>query len=1686
MQQLNFFEVQAPRVSAATPPAENFSLLDSAEQGRGLAKTWKERAADNIAAIRLAQRIEAEFRPATLAECAQLIRFVGFGASDLANSLFPTKAGAFGQGWEQLGQALHAVAGREVTALARATQYAHFTPEYIVTAMWDAVRRFGFDGGRVLEPGCGTGLFLALAPKAIAQASVFVGIERDPITARIARLLHPLAHIETADFGQRHLPRCAEPFDLVIGNPPFSDRTVTADDAEGAGKLGLSLHEFFILRAVRMLRPGGLGAFVTSRYLMDKGSDLARAVLAADAELLGAIRLPRGSMRAAAGTDVVVDLLFLRRRDKRGAHPLSKPWVALGSVACTGLATSCTVNSFFAETPEAVLGNHAFVSSQHGPAYTCAPEPGLDLPGELAAAAERLASEQAFWPADAVLDADEADPVPDVNVRSVADGGTLREGSYFVDTDRLWQIVDGRAVAVAVKAGRGTEGIFQSHAAIIRGLIPIRDAVRDVLRAQVRNSASWAAEAARLRGAYDAFVKKHGPINHTVLSTTTVDDVVRVTDPETGEVLSETLEQRERTTARRPNLAPFLDDPDVWLVSSIESYDVDTGIAKPGAVFTERVIRQPTEPVIASAADALAVVLNEVGRVDIPRIGGLIFKPPAEVIRELGAAIFEDPETEQWVTADAYLSGAVRGKLKTAQRAAAEAGARYQRNVEALEAVQPTDLKPSEITARLGAPWVPVPVVERFILEVMRVRTTVHHTPAVASWTVEQPPFKGNAASTSEWGTQRRHAGDLLEDALNASIPRIYDVERDSSGKEIRTFNAAATEAAKEKLEKIKRAFEAWVWKEPSRADRLVRIYNDDYNNLVPRHFDGAHLQLPDASGIIEMRPHQKRGVWRVITAGSTYLAHAVGAGKTFLMAAALMEQKRLGLVSKPMMVVPGHCLAQAAREFLMLYPTARILVADETNFVKEKRQRFIARAATGNWDCIILTHSAFKFIPAPGAFERSMINEQLANYEELLLSVDENDRVGRKRLERLKEGFEERLDRLSSRKDDVVTIAEIGVDQIVVDEAQEFRKLSFATNMGTLRGIDPDGSQRAWDLYVKVKFIAQSNPTRPLIMASGTPITNTMGELFTLMRFMHEVGLIDRLVHQFDAWASTFGETRTDLELQPSGLYKPATRFSQFVNVAELIAMFRAVADVVLKDDLRGYMKLPRIKGGKRQILTFKPTPAFRAYQKELAHRIALIEQRKGMPKKGQDIILSVIGDGRHAALDMRFTGPDAENEPENKLNGLIANAFKIWQETSGYRYTNPATGEAYPLPGATQMIFSDLGTLNAVATRGFSAYAWIRTELIRLGVPAEQIAIIHHYKRAAEKLALFADLNSGRKRFVIGSSEKMGTGVNAQQRLIAMHHLDVPWLPSWIEQREGRIDRQGNQNDEIGLFAYATTGSMDAPMWQFNERKARFIAAALSGDRSIRRLDDVGDTVDQFAFAKALSSGDARLMQKAGLEAELARLHRLKDSHFDDQYNVRQRVDGARGTIVRCQKRIPLLEMDLDNRVDTRADLFQMTVDGKAYTERKAAGAALLAFARARKAGMQDGEWTIAQLGGFAVKLDSEVLVERSRGKEVARSWFAHLWIMFSAEPTRVSADVAALEPLGLVARLENAVRALDYDLTTTQTRLADAEKDLREFEAMLQDTFEFQDELDAKTDELLTLNESLARNTEAPVLL
>jgi N12 class adenine-specific DNA methylase len=1635
-------------------------------EGRSLAAGWRNRAAANIEAIRLAKALTASGMPATADDLALLAQYVGWGATDLAQNVFPVEGRKVGDEWKPIATDLATItSAAERRAMSLSTQYAHYTPVIITQAMWTAIRRLGFAGGRVLEPGCGSGLFMAAAPEDLELT--WTGVENDPTTAMIAQLLQPQARIIAEDFA-RIKPR--NPFDLAIGNPPFSRIKIKGQGH--AGRMSLRLHDYFIARSLELVQDGGLAAFVVSHGTMDKANPKARNYIGSLADLIGAIRLPQGAMRREAGTDVVVDLLFFRRNERPTS---AAEWRDLAEVTPSVPGEKpMLVNAYFAAHPEMVLGEHAWTTSPLGPVYTVKHPNPTDIAAELEAAIDRIAAPAtlpivkrptllavpALAPSSAPAPASSTSSLKLTHdeIRADAEAYTLKEGSYAVDrSDRLCVYYDGRLEPVPIKGDALVPGMSASQVRKIRAFIRVRNALRAVITAQVAGIDSAPAQA-RLLKAYRAFTEEFGPFNLTKTS-------YRV-DPETSE---------ETPIHRRPNIGPLADDPDCWLVASIENYDMESGLATPGAVFTERVILPPATRTIETPADALAASLDQRGRVDIDYIAGLLELPRTTAIEHLGDAIYLLPNTtDEWVTADAYLSGQTRVKLAEA-RAAAAHDPIFARNVAALEEHQPKDLAPGDISARLGAPWIPNTDIEQFVLDVMKIKTTIRHEASVAAWNVNLRDFSWRPNATSEWGTDRRHAGELLQEALNGSLPQVFDTDPDDK----RILNPVATEAAREKFNKINDAFAAWIWTDPERTERLVRLYNDHFNNIVPRHFDGKHLQIPNAAKNISLRDHQKRVVWRIITSGNTYMAHAVGAGKTYSMAAACMKQRQLGLVRKPMILVPGHCLAQFSREFMQLFPLANVLVADEAAFEKSKRDRFIARATTGNWDAIIITHSAFKFIPSPTTFEEAMIGEQLAMLEATEQSLKHNgggdDRMTRKRLALRMESLKRRLDSLKGRKDDMVTIAEMGVDQLLIDEGQVFRKLDFQTSCGSIRGIDSSGSQRSWDLYVKSKYIESINPGRAIIMASGTPITNTVGELYTVQRFLNENALKERNVHEFDAWRATFGELTTDLELQPGGGYKQVVRFAAFANLPELIAMFREYADVVQRADLRDILDLPKIASGARQIVTGVATDSFKAYQETLRQRLDALQNKTGAPRMDgkNDIILSIITDGRHAAIDVRLVDPSAENEPNGKLNVMIDKIFTIWRETSENAYTT--NGKPDKRHGATQMIFSDLGTEAVAEKRGFSAYTWIRQSLIARGVPANEIVFMQDLKTSAQKQACFNAMNAGEIRILIGSTLAMGTGVNAQKRLVAIHHLDVPWLPSDIEQREGRGERQGNQNPEIGLYAYATPGSMDGPGWQILQRKSAFISAAMAGDTSIRRIDDVGAQTNSFALAKAIASGNPLLLTKAGLEMEVGRLERLRRAHNDDQWQLRRTVQHGLEDIARIEADLLALRADLDRAVSTRGDDFALHAYGKTYTNRGEAGAMLLGYAHTQPFSDHGETYaTVGTIGGF--DLLGRTRLERMSGKRIAQ-----YGVGLSNETLWPEASTEIETPIGLIRSLEHMVASLPDKIARLNAQLVALKRRVAEAQPRVGRDWDYESELQEKCLQLAQIDAELVRQTQ-----
>lgn len=1456
-----------------------------------------------------------------------MARYVGWGGSTLANGMFPDpRTKRFKKDWESLGTDLRNLLTDEEYAAARAsTLNAHYTSNAIVRGMYQAVVNMGFAaGGRILEPGMGIGNFAGLMPDGLIDGTQLTGVELDQISGRIAKLLYPDWDIHVADFIKFSRPDGH--FDMAIGNPPFAGIEIKADPRYR--KFNPMLHDYFFMKSIDMLRPGGLLAFVTSKGTLDKQTKTIRQWIDDRADFLGAIRLPNTAFKKNAETEVTTDVIFLQRRAE-GQPSKSKEWLDLAEIETPEGKT--WINRFYADNPAMMLGEMRLVGTMRN-----ANEPALVAPGgqDLAVDFARATDNLPTAIYQPVKRADGDLPPPSLSPSEI------KEGAYYVEDGQLKQRQSGIGFAVPVKSGRGTKGIFAKHADIITGLVRVRDAMRQVLDVQMEGKKGLEVAQTRLAKAYDAFVKKHGPINKTIVSTL----------KRPGGI--------ETEVRRTPNLTPFDADPDVYLVASIERYDEATGKAEKGDIFTKQVIAPEPAPKIANVFDALNVTLNSLGRVDIAQIAAVAGKTEQEAIRELGTAVYQNPRGGQWETEDAYLSGNVRVKLAEA-RIAAERNPLYQRNVQALEDVQPVDLLPSEVTPKLGMPWLGPDLIADFAQEEMGLQMDVRHVRQLGSWAVDMGfRDRTNAVATTEWGTKRRDAADLLKSALNFSQVKVYDRHSDGTS----TLNDMETKAANLKLDKIKSAFTRWAFRDPERAERLVGQYNQEYNAIRPRKFDGSHLTLPGSSQTIQLRKHQKDVVWRILQTGNTYMAHGVGAGKTMAQVAALMEMRRLGLARKPIQVVPNHMLRQFATELYELYPNAKVLIADEKQFTAKNRRTFMAKVTTGDWDAIIITHSAFNKVALSQKFQADVIGEEIAEYRALKEQAKkEGERQTVKLVEAGIKRLEQRLEKRAKQvaKDRGVTFEETGIDFMVVDEAHEFRKVDFTTNQGNIKGIASAGSERGWDLFLKTRYLETVKPGKHTVLASGTMLTNTLGEIFTVQRLLQPKLLDQHGIHTFDAWAASFGEATTDFEMTPSGAHKPVTRFKEFVNLGELIQMLHEVADVVMVDDL-DYIKRPDVKGGKRQIVAGERSPELAQYQQHLGRRIADIEARSGPPSPGDDIMLTVINDGRHAAIDMRFVDPSLPAQKDGKLEIMIDEVERIWREGAATK--------------ATQMVFSDLGTPSVREKRGFDVYTHTRDSLIARGVPAGEIAFMQDYKKDDAKRRLFADMNAGRKRILIGSTPTMGTGVNVQRRLKALHHLEAPWLPSSVEQREGRILRQGNSNPEIEIAAYVTKQSYDATMWQILENKIRFIVALMKGDKTLRRMEDLDGEANQAAVAKAIASGDPRVLERAELDHQIMQLVAARNAHEDEQVRwVRQRRA--------AQEKTPKLEADIKELEAIMArvkpapggDQFQMTIGKGTFTKRPDAGAKIKKDVLAFVFGLKEDEVApmqrLGKIGDFDV---------------------------------------------------------------------------------------------------------------------
>lgn len=1677
----------------------------SLDESRGAAQ----KARDNLKAIAIVKALDASGMPATREQQADLAKYVGWGG--LKNAFNETN-GEFPKGFERVGPELkQLLTTEEYETARRSIQYAHYTSEKVIRPMWEAALAMGFRGGKVFEPGMGTGNFLGMMPAEVAAASQYQGIEFDRTTARIAELLYPESGVRHADYTQ--VPAAKNAYDLVIGNPPFS-ATVIRSDPE-YGKLGFVLHDFFFAKSLDSVKPGGLLMFVTSAGTMNKVGAEARNWMADRADLVGAVRLPGDAFKENAGTEVTTDIIVLRKR-MPGEAAGDRSWTETVEVKLPGRDGSPvaeSVNRYFQNNPDQVLGEEIggdkLVASAR---YAVRAIPGRDLSADLRAALERIAG-------NATIDTAPAETAgADIDLNSTE----RKEGSYYIGGDgRLMQHRGGVGVPVEGR-GKGVKGgISASDQERIRALVPIRDALRKVLGHDMAGRAVEG-EAARkeLNSVYDRFVQQHGPINKAEIryqrpsviqqekaraeereavrlaggffDEGSFAEIAGMMDPnarlsdiaqarrdaresaqyagrEWDEGTFDPADMPDLVIVKRPNIDPFMDDQEGYRLRAIEHYNDDSGQADKGRIFYENVVTKERPPEINSANDALLYSLNKYGRPEIDEIARLSGMSPSAALDALGDAVFRVPESgETYQTREQYLSGNVRQKLDIA-RAAAARDASLQRNVVALEAVQPEPLGPADISASLGMPWIPADVIAEFATSLGLRQVTAKYREKLAQWTVSGDTF--GAAARSEWGTTRRTAFELLNDALNRQDPKIFDTVRDVNGSERQVLNAVDTQAAQDKMREIRAKFSEWVWSDRARADRLVALYNENYNNLVAPVYDGSYLTTPGIAASWSWRPHQTRVVSRIIQTGNTYMAHAVGAGKTSAMIGAGMEMRRLGLVRKPMYAVPNHMLGQFTKEFYEQYPTARILVADERSFHTDRRKQFVANMATEDLDAVIITHSAFGFIPMSEEFTQQMLRDQVAEYREILseLKADKAERITIRRIEQAVESMEQKLQGRKKRADQVVTFEETGVDFLFVDEAHLFRKLDFATRMGQVRGVDPNGSQMSYDLFVKTRYLEQRTPGRSHVLASGTPITNTMAELYSLQRYQQPQELAARGLSAFDAWAGAFGETVTALEQDPAGGYKPQTRFAKFVNVPELSAMVRQVMDVVTSHELEQYVVRPKIKGGKRNLIVVDRTAEQAAYSDTLARRMRAIEQRTGRPQKGDDILLSVIGDGRKAAIDMRLVDPTLREDEQSKLEVLIDNVARIADATRNQPFHKP-DGDTYAekpfMRGpATQMIFSDLG-ING----DFPIHRYMKAELVkRAKLKDSEVAIISDFKSHVARQRLFNDMNEGKVRVLIGSVPKMGTGVNAQKRLYALHNLDPQWYPANDEQRNGRALRQGNMNPEIEIVDYSTEATYDSTMWGMMARKAGFIEGFMRGDPTMRTMEDLGEA-SQYEQAQAMTTADPRIMELTQNRQDLERALLRKASFERELYTVRQRVASAQERIERAEAAIPQADKDIAQRQDITGENFTAKVGTETFDDREAFGEAVLDRMNEMASGLPARDKPLGEIGGFKLTVD----VSR-----YGRDNHTALYLNFNGgRQEKVKTESAT----GIASSAGSTIRNLDHYREGLDNIIAEGREVVAEYEPQTHKTFAGQPEIDALQEQVNTLEGVLSAEAAA----
>ena len=1569
--------------------AGNFHITDD-HLGEGGAK---QKYARNIEAIRTLFKLEQEYRGATAEEQEVLSQYVGWGG--LADAFDPSK-----DSWAKEYAELKGLLSEDEYAAARSsTLNAHYTSPTVIRSIYDAVERMGFHSGNILEPSMGVGNFFGMLPESMADSRLY-GVELDSITGRIAQKLYPEANIKVAGFETTDR---RDFYDLAVGNVPFGNYKV---NDKAYSKLNFSIHNYFFAKAIDQVRPGGIVAFVTSRYTLDSKDSAARKHIAERADLLGAIRLPNNAFRANAGTDVVSDIIFLQKRERPIDH--EPAWVQLGKTE-----DGISINSYFADHPEMILGELTTESTQYGKEEAMVvPIEGANLAYQLREAVQQLEGQY--------LEA--AAEVPDIaeteaERRTLPADPDVKNFSYTVVEGEVYYRENSVMTQVEL-SGNAKDRVV--------GMVELRQIVNELIDRQLNDYPEEDIKEAQeqLNAAYDAFTAQYGLLND------------------------------------RKNGRLFEDDSSYYLLCSLENLDEQGQLKSKADMFTQRTIRP--ERVITSVdspSEALAVSIGEHGKVDLPYMAELLGTPGkyAQITGELSGVIFKDPNADPadpeagWQMADEYLSGDVRTKLRIAQLAA-ETNPEFAVNAEALLKAQPKDLEASEIDVRLGATWLAPEIIQKFMAETFQIPYYMRHSINVkfsqrtAEWRIEGKTAmgKGDIMSCETYGTSRANAYKILEETLNLKDVRIYDTIEGDDGKPKRVLNKRETMLAQQKQQSIKDAFANWIWQDPQRRISLVRQYNELFNSTRPREYNGEHIHFVGMNPEISLREHQRNAIAHVLYGGNTLLAHEVGAGKTFEMAASAMEAKRLGLCQKSLFVVPNHLTEQWAAEFLHLYPNAKLLVARRKDFETANRKKFCARIATGDYDAVIIGHSQFERIPLSFERQERIIQEQIDEIQDAIseLKYASGERFTVKQMEKSHKNLEQKLEKLraTDRKDDVITFEQLGVDRLFVDESHAFKNLFLYTKMRNVAGLSTSEAQKSSDMFGKCRYLDEVTGGRGVIFATGTPVSNSMTELYTVMRYLQYGTLQKKNLTHFDCWASTFGETTTAIELAPEGTgYRARTRFAKFFNLPELMAMFKEVADIKTSDQL--HLPVPEAKF---ETVVVKPSDIQKEMVQNLSERAAKVHS--GTVDASEDNMLCITNDGRKIGLDQRLMNPLLPDDPASKLNACVRNVLQIWED-----------GREQKL---TQLLFCDLSTPKNDGQ--FNVYDDIKTKLQTAGVPESEVAFIHSADTEAKKAALFSKVRSGDVRILLGSTAKMGAGTNVQDRLVAVHHLDVGWKPSDMTQRNGRIIRQGNRNKEVKVFNYVTEGTFDAYLWQTLENKQRFISQIMTSKSPVRSCDDVDEQALSYAEVKALCAGNPLIKEKMDLDVQVAKLKVLKADHQSQKYRLEDKLLTQFPADIQQQRaHISALKTDAETAAahpQDKENFCGMTIKGMMFDDKKTAGERLILAAKE----LPDTEPVVlGEYRGFELSVRYEPV--RNEQQAVLKGKAIY--------PVALGAD-----PHGNITRLDNLLAGFDERIANAENRLENLLQQQTAAQAEVEKPFPQEEELAQKSARLAELNAQL----------